>query len=69
MGPFLAGMQIPYRTVLGNAETQRLFRVVRIPAILLIARDGRIAAFHMGVVDRKRFEALVEELTGSRTGA
>jgi cytochrome c biogenesis protein CcmG/thiol:disulfide interchange protein DsbE len=61
--PFLADLKVNYRVVVGNDDTARKYGGVdALPTTFLIDRDGRIAAIHVGLTDRKDFEDGVQQL-------
>ena len=61
--PFLKSLNINYRVVIGNDQTAQLYGGVdALPTTFLIDRDGKIAAVHVGLVDRKEFENGIEQL-------
>ena len=63
--PFLAEKKVKYTIVLGNDEARKQYALGAMPMTLLIDRQGRIAATHVGVVsktDRKsEIDALLSE--------
>ncbi len=64
--PFLSHLGVNYRVVIGDSETAQLYGGVdALPTTFLIDRDGKIAAVHVGLVDRKDFEDGVEQLLQS----
>jgi peroxiredoxin len=61
--PYLASMKVNYRVVIGNDKTAQLYGGVdALPTTFLIDRAGKIAAVHVGLVDRKDFENGIDEL-------
>jgi len=61
--PFLTEMKMNYRVVIGNDETAREYGGVdALPTTFLIDREGRIAAIHIGLADRRDFEDGVQQL-------
>ena len=61
--PYLASMKVNYRVVIGNDHTAQLYGGVdALPTTFLIDRDGKIAAVHVGLVDRKDFENGIDQL-------
>jgi peroxiredoxin len=61
--PFIKGLKMNYRVVIGDDKTAQLYGGVdALPTTFLIDREGRIAAVHVGLVDRKEFENGIEEL-------
>ena len=61
--PFLAEMRVNYRVVIGDDATASEYGGVdAIPTTLLIDKQGRIAAIHVGLADRREFEDAVDAL-------
>ena len=61
--PFVAKLGVNYRVLLGNDLTAQLYGGVdALPTTFLIDREGRIAAVHVGLADRRDFEDGVERL-------
>ena len=61
--PFLAGLGVNYRVVIGNDSTAQLYGGVdALPTTFLIDRTGKIAAVHIGLASKKDFEDGVEQL-------
>ncbi|HUP03168.1 MAG TPA: TlpA disulfide reductase family protein [Bryobacteraceae bacterium] len=61
--PFVAKIGINYRVLMGNDETAQLYGGVdALPTTFLIDRQGRIAAVHIGVADRRDIDEGVEKL-------
>jgi len=61
--PFVAKLGMNYRVVMGNDETAQLYGGVdALPTTFLIDRQGRIAAVHVGLADRRDFVDGVEQL-------
>ena len=61
--PFVAKMAVNYRVVMGNDETAQLYGGVdALPTTFLIDRQGRIAAVHIGLTDRRDIDDGVEQL-------
>jgi cytochrome c biogenesis protein CcmG/thiol:disulfide interchange protein DsbE len=68
--PFLTEMKMNYRVVVGNDETARKYGGVdALPTTFLIDREGKIAAIHIGLADRRDFEDGVQELLQPPAGA
>ena len=64
--PFLSQLGVNYRVVIGDSETAQLYGGVdALPTTFLIDRDGKIAAVHVGLADRRDFEDGVEKLLQS----
>jgi peroxiredoxin len=62
--PFLRRKPINYVVVVGNPALAKLYTVDAMPVTLLIDRDGKIAATHVGMVDKDAFESEIKELLG-----
>jgi peroxiredoxin len=61
--PFLAKAKVNYRVVIGNDKTSESYGGIdALPTTFLIDREGRIAAVHVGLVNRKDFENGIEQL-------
>jgi len=61
--PFLAGLGVNYRVVIGNDSTAQTYGGVNaLPTTFLIDRTGRIAAIHIGLAAKKDFEDGIEQL-------
>jgi thiol-disulfide isomerase/thioredoxin len=54
--------KIIYPLVNGNQDVAKLYGVTSLPATLLIDREGRIAARHVGIVSRKDYEKEIVQL-------
>jgi thiol-disulfide isomerase/thioredoxin len=64
VNPYLADHPISYAIVIGNLGLleSRFGLPANLPVTLLIDRQGRIAATHLGVVDRASFEKQIQQL-------
>jgi peroxiredoxin len=61
--PFLAELGVNYRVLLGNDSVAQLYGGIdSLPTTFLIDRDGRIAATHVGLVSKSRYENDVQQL-------
>jgi cytochrome c biogenesis protein CcmG/thiol:disulfide interchange protein DsbE len=61
--PFVAKLGVNYRVLMGNDLTAQLYGGVdALPTTFLIDREGRIAAVHVGLADRRDFDDGVERL-------
>jgi len=61
--PFISGLGVNYRVVIGNDVTAQLYGGVEaLPTTFLIDREGRIAATHVGLTSKKDFEDGVQTL-------
>jgi peroxiredoxin len=68
--PFLTRLKVNYRVLIGNDHTAQLYGGIdALPTTFLIDREGRIAAVHVGLVDRKEFENGIEKLLEAPTNA
>jgi thiol-disulfide isomerase/thioredoxin len=59
--PFMAKAGMDYPVAVGTDAVGAQFGLQAMPLTLLIDRKGRIAARHVGVVDRAEFEGEIEE--------
>ena len=64
--PYLKTHPIPYTIVAGNFDAAMPYGISALPVTVLIDRKGRVAARHVGVVDKKMFEAELKQLLGER---
>lgn len=62
--PFLEKTPMNYSVVVGNPDLAKLYDVDSMPMTLLIDRDGKIAASHVGMVDKDAFESEIQKLVG-----
>ena len=62
VNPFIKTEAIPYRIVLGNDSIAKAYGIGNMPDTFLIARDGRIAAIYVGMVDRTGIEKNIQNL-------
>jgi cytochrome c biogenesis protein CcmG/thiol:disulfide interchange protein DsbE len=60
--PFLEKNPMNYSVVVGNPGLAKLYGVDSMPMTLLIDRDGKIAASHVGMVDKDAFESEIQIL-------
>jgi cytochrome c biogenesis protein CcmG/thiol:disulfide interchange protein DsbE len=60
--PFVKEKGIEYTILAGNEAVAKQFAVEAMPVTLLIDREGRVAATHVGVVNRAEFESELVEL-------
>jgi peroxiredoxin len=68
--PFIASMKINYRVVIADDTTMQKFGGMgSIPTTFVIDREGRIAAVHVGLLERKDLENGIQELLDSRAGS
>ena len=64
--PFIETAKVPYRIVLGNDATARLYGIRSMPDTFLIDRQGRLAATYNGMVDRDNIEKNIQDLLAER---
>ena len=61
--PFVSETGINYRVLLGDDKTAQLFGGIdSLPTSFVIDREGRIAAVHIGLVSKSRYEHDLEQL-------
>jgi peroxiredoxin len=60
--PFLAEEKMNYPVVIGNEALLAGYGSLEMPATYLIDRDGRIADYHIGVVNKDQFEGEIKKL-------
>jgi peroxiredoxin len=60
--PFLAKTNLNYPVVIGNEGLAKQYGLEAMPMTLLIDRDGKIAASHVGLVDKEIFESEIRVL-------
>jgi peroxiredoxin len=66
--PFVAREKMNYRVCIGNDQTAQLYGGIdALPTTFLIDREGKIAAVHVGLADRKEFENGIEQLLQTPT--
>ena len=58
--PFLEKTPVNYTIVVGNSDLARIYGVDSMPMTLLIDRGGKIAASHVGMVDKDAFEREIQ---------
>ncbi|HWN86673.1 MAG TPA: TlpA disulfide reductase family protein [Vicinamibacterales bacterium] len=64
--PYLQKNPISYTIVAGNFDTAAPYNITALPVTVLIDRAGRVAAQHVGVVDKKSFETELKQLLAER---
>jgi cytochrome c biogenesis protein CcmG/thiol:disulfide interchange protein DsbE len=64
--PYLKKNPISYPIVAGNFSAADPYGVTALPVTVLIDRAGRVAAKHVGVVNKKSFEAELKQLLAER---
>lgn len=60
--PFLEKTKLSYPVVIGNEALAKLYGGDAMPMTLLIDRNGKIAASHVGLVDKDKFESEIRML-------
>jgi len=60
--PFLEKQPVNYPVVIGNPDLAKRYMVDAMPMTLLIDREGKIAASHVGMVDKDAFEGEIRVL-------
>jgi cytochrome c biogenesis protein CcmG/thiol:disulfide interchange protein DsbE len=61
--PYIEAKNVNYRVMVGNDEIARMYGGLEsIPATLLIDKAGRIAATHVGLVEKKTYEEELKAL-------
>lgn len=60
--PFLEEKKMNYPVVIGNDNLIKVYGVESMPTTLLIDRDGKIAATHVGLVNKGVFESEIRTL-------
>ena len=64
--PYLKKNPIRYTIVAGNFDAAAPYNITALPVTVLIDRAGRVAAQHVGVVNKKSFEAELKQLLAER---
>ena len=65
--PFLAETPVPYRMLLGDEATAKLYGIETMPDTFLIDRHGNVAAaYRAGLVDKDNLEANIKALVSKR---
>ena len=64
--PYLKKNPISYPVVAGNFDTAAPYNITALPVTVLIDRAGRVAATHVGVVNKKSFEGDLKQLLAER---
>jgi cytochrome c biogenesis protein CcmG/thiol:disulfide interchange protein DsbE len=68
--PFVAELGINYRILLGDDSVSQLYGGVdALPTSFLIDRDGKIAATHIGLVSKSKYENELQQLFGTTANA
>jgi peroxiredoxin len=67
--PFLAEMNVNYRTLLGNDIIAQLYGGVdALPTSFLIDRDGKVASMHQGLIGKNTYKNEIQELLSAQPG-
>jgi cytochrome c biogenesis protein CcmG/thiol:disulfide interchange protein DsbE len=64
--PYLKEHPISYPVVAGSLDSVASYDIGALPITVLIDRSGRVAARHVGVVDKKTFEAELKQLLAEK---
>jgi peroxiredoxin len=67
--PYLKEKNVNYSTVIGNEELAKRYGVEAMPVTLLIDREGKIAALHVGLVSKSDYQAEIETLLRENSSA
>jgi peroxiredoxin len=68
--PFISDLGINYRILLGDDSVSQLYGGVEaLPTSFLIDRDGKIAATHVGLVSKSKYENELQQLFGTSANA
>lgn len=62
--PYLADHPVTYPVVAGGWNVAERYAVSGLPLTLLVDRQGRIAASHLGIIDRGAWEAEIQRVLG-----
>ena len=62
VNPFVAKERVKYAIVLDNSEVSRRYSLNAMPMTVLIDRQGKVAATHVGVVSRDDCQAEIDSL-------
>jgi peroxiredoxin len=60
--PYLQQKKLNYPVVIGSEQLAQQFGLENMPMTLLYGRDGKVAATHMGMVDRAGCEEEIQKL-------
>jgi cytochrome c biogenesis protein CcmG/thiol:disulfide interchange protein DsbE len=60
--PYLRQKKLNYPVVIGSEQLAKQFGLENMPMTLLYGRDGKVAATHVGVVDRAECEREIQKL-------
>jgi cytochrome c biogenesis protein CcmG/thiol:disulfide interchange protein DsbE len=59
---FLADNKVNYPIVIGSDDVIKLYKIKNMPVTLLIDKNGRIADWHVGLVNKAAFESEIQAL-------
>ena len=59
---FLAENKVNYPIVIGDYDVTKLYKIKNMPVTLLIDKNGKVAEWHVGMVDRDVFENEIQTL-------
>lgn len=62
--PYMDAKKMNYKVAVGSEALAQQYGVESLPETLLIDREGRIAAMHVGVVNRSAYQKEIVELLG-----
>lgn len=60
--PFLTEHKVNYPIVIADDDLNKLYKIQTLPVTLLIDRNGNVANWHVGMVDRAAFESEIRTL-------
>ena len=60
--PFLEANQVNYPVVIGDWNLAARFGITSLPVTLLVDRNGKVADFHVGMVDKDAFDREIQIL-------
>jgi peroxiredoxin len=63
--PFVKEKKMNYPVVIGSEDLAKRYGVTTMPVTLLIDRQGKIASWHTGVVDKDAFEGELRNLVAA----
>ena len=62
VGPYVEDEGMNYRVVVGDDEMAHQWNVAALPTTLILDREGRIAAYHQGLVSEATYESQIQRL-------
>jgi cytochrome c biogenesis protein CcmG/thiol:disulfide interchange protein DsbE len=63
--PFMEKLQISYPMVLADEGVAKQYGADNVPVTFLISREGRVAAKHLGIVNKSDYETGIVQLLGN----